>query len=257
MTDVCDALYWARHTLPHLPSRRRGLQIDGERVVVVGWSSGGQLAMSLAWTAPQRGLRPPEAVLAFYCPTNYEDEWWIHPIQPVGVGDTGEKYDVLEAVQDKPITNYNAVGAWEPLSDPRIVADARCRIIFHMNWKAQTLPILMGGLPSKSRAAEYPDTKDWNTLPLPGLDKIVAASALSQIRRGNYQTPTFLIHGTADDLIPWQQSLETYEAMVERNIAARLVLVPGGPHICDLSSDPNSEGWKAALQGYEFLSSYV
>ena len=74
MVDVCDALAWARYELPHLKLQRSGLQIDGERVVVVGWSSGGQLAMSLAWTAPQRGLRPPEAILAFYCPTNYEDE---------------------------------------------------------------------------------------------------------------------------------------------------------------------------------------
>lgn len=38
----------------------------------VGWSTGGQLAMSLAWTSALRGVRPPEAILAFYCPTGYE-----------------------------------------------------------------------------------------------------------------------------------------------------------------------------------------
>lgn len=73
MVDVCDALKWARTELPNI-KLQGDVSIDGERVVVVGWSSGGQLAMSLAWTAPQRGLRPPEAILAFYCPTNYEDE---------------------------------------------------------------------------------------------------------------------------------------------------------------------------------------
>jgi acetyl esterase/lipase len=73
MVDVCDALEWARTKLPHI-KLQSDVQIDGERVVVVGWSSGGQLAMSLAWTAPQKVLRPPEAILAFYCPTNYEDE---------------------------------------------------------------------------------------------------------------------------------------------------------------------------------------
>ncbi|KAI0838314.1 BcPKS19, polyketide synthase [Hypoxylon sp. FL0890] len=257
MVDVCDALDWARHTLPHLKSKPAGLQIDGERVVVVGWSSGGQLAMSLAWTAPQKGLRPPEAILAFYCPTNYEDEWWRHPIQPIGAEDKGEEYEVLEAVQDEPITNYGLVGAWEPLSDPRILTDPRCRIVLHINWKAQTLPVILGGLPSRSKSAQHPDIKDWNALPQPSLDKIVAASPLAQVREGNYRTPTFLIHGTADDLIPWQQSQGTYEAMVDRNIPAELVLVEGAPHICDLSSDPNSEGWKAAVRGYEFLSSYV
>jgi acetyl esterase/lipase len=74
MVDVCDALVWARYTLPYIKLQRSDIQIDGERVVVVGWSSGGQLAMSLAWTAPQKGLRPPEAILAFYCPTDYEDD---------------------------------------------------------------------------------------------------------------------------------------------------------------------------------------
>ncbi|KAI1755466.1 BcPKS19, polyketide synthase [Xylaria castorea] len=257
MVDVCDALHWVRHTLPHIDSGRPGLQIDGERVVVVGWSSGGQLAMSLAWTAPQRGLRPPEAILAFYCPTNYEDEWWRHPIQPIGAENKGQEYDVLEAIQDEPITNYGVVGAWEPLSDPRILTDPRCRIVLHINWKAQTLPVIIGGLPSRRKVDKNSESKDWNNLPQPGLDKITAVSPLAQIRRGSYRTPTFLVHGTADDLIPWQQSRDTYDAMVHNNITAQLALVEGAPHICDLSSDPDSEGWKAAIRGYEFLSSYA
>ncbi|KAI0191545.1 BcPKS19, polyketide synthase [Xylaria flabelliformis] len=257
MVDVCDALHWARHTLPHIDSGRPGLRIDGERVVVVGWSSGGQLAMSLAWTAPQRGLRPPEAILAFYCPTNYEDDWWRHPIQPIGAENKGQEYDVLEAIQDEPITNYGVVGAWEPLSDPRILTDPRCRIVLHINWRAQTLPVIIGGLPSRTKADMGSESKDWNNLPQPGLDKIIAVSPLAQIRRGNYRTPTFLVHGTADDLIPWQQSRDTYDAMVQSNITAQLALIEGAPHICDLSSDPDSEGWKAAIRGYEFLGSYV
>jgi len=72
MMDVCDALQWARHELPSLNLGCPGLQIDGERVVVVGWSTGGHLAMTLAWTAEENNLRPPEATLAFYCPTDYE-----------------------------------------------------------------------------------------------------------------------------------------------------------------------------------------
>lgn len=74
MVDVCDALEWARHRLPSINLGNSSLSLDGNRVVVVGWSSGGQLAMSLAWTAPQRGLEAPEGILAFYCPTDYEDE---------------------------------------------------------------------------------------------------------------------------------------------------------------------------------------
>lgn len=278
MVDVCDALDWVRNTLPSLNLGCPGLKIDGERVIAVGWSSGGQLAMSLAWTAPQKGLRPPEAILAFYAPTDYEDDCksspscsaqrsknvgtdasilgWRYPIQPIGAEDTGAEYDVLEAIQDTPITNYGVVGAWEPLSDPRIRSDPRCRIVLHINWKAQTLPVIIGGLCSKKKATKL-DVRDWKALPQPGPEEIIQVSPLAQIVRGKYQTPTFLIHGTSDDLIPWQQSQRTYSALVQHGVKAHLALVEGAPHICDLSSNPESAGWKAALQGYDFVCSYV
>ena len=148
------------------------------------------------------------------------------------------------------------MGAWEPLSDPRIRTDPRCRIVLHINWKAQTLPVIIRGLPSKREAASF-NVRDWNALPQPELNEIISVSPLAQIVRGNYRTPTFLIHGTKDDLIPWQQSKGTYSTLIARGVEAGLALVEGAPHICDLSSDPQSEGWKAALKGYEFLKSYV
>lgn len=45
--------------------RGRGSESRAKKIVVVGWSSGGQLVMSLAWTTTQRGLSPPEAMLIF------------------------------------------------------------------------------------------------------------------------------------------------------------------------------------------------
>lgn len=75
MIDVCDALRWCRETLPTMQGLNspEGLQMDGERVAVVGWSTGGHLAMTLGYTPRlQKGLRTPEAILALYCPSNYE-----------------------------------------------------------------------------------------------------------------------------------------------------------------------------------------
>lgn len=73
MEDVCHALRWARETLPRLHLDCPGLEVDGSKVVVVGWSSGGHLAMTLGWTAPARHIQPPGAVLSFYAPIDYED----------------------------------------------------------------------------------------------------------------------------------------------------------------------------------------
>ncbi|KAF6833860.1 Iterative polyketide synthase CazM 3 [Colletotrichum plurivorum] len=258
MVDICDALEWARTELPAIDLINPNIRPDPNNVVVVGWSSGGQLALSTGWTAPERGLKPPNAILAFYCPTDYEDEWWRHPIQPIGAEDCGEVYDVLEAVQDEPITNYGAIGAWEPLSDPRIRSDPRARIVLHINWKAQTLPVVIGGLPSKAQAAsDCLCVQDWNSLPQPSVKEIQRCSPLAQVRAGNYTTPTFLVHGTADDLIPWQQSARTMEEMKARNIEAQLVVVPNGPHVCDASHDEKSPGWQAVLEAYRWLGGQI
>lgn len=74
MNDAVDALIWARQALPRLHLDRTDIRMDGDRVVAVGWSSGGHLAMTLASSSKPKNISPPEAILAFYCPSNLEDE---------------------------------------------------------------------------------------------------------------------------------------------------------------------------------------
>lgn len=66
--------------------------------------------------------------------------------------------------------------------------------------------------------------------------------------------PTYLIHGTEDDLIPWQQMRDTYQALVNQGVEAGLGILDGGIHLFDLNRN-NREGreWKMVLDGYEFL----
>lgn len=71
MTDVFDAYQWIRATLP-LITAERGYDVDVDNVVVIGWSTGGQLAMSVGWSAKMSGVRPPAAVLSFYAPVDFE-----------------------------------------------------------------------------------------------------------------------------------------------------------------------------------------
>lgn len=71
MADVCDAYSWAQTTLQGLMDRR-GIKIDSTKIVIVGWSTGGHLAMTTAWTTKEIGLKPPCAILAFYSPTDFE-----------------------------------------------------------------------------------------------------------------------------------------------------------------------------------------
>ncbi|EAS32138.2 polyketide synthase [Coccidioides immitis RS] len=259
MQDVCDALYWARNILPNLTlPGRPDICADGDRVVAVGWSSGGQLAMSLGWMASSLGIRPPEAVFAFYCPTDYEDPFWSRPNRPfnqepvpLSSSPRSEGYEHLyEGLCDKPIVGYSpgaskrALGGWMSLDD------ARSRIILHMNWEGQSLPILINGLSRKRIPTK---------LPSPSIEQIRNISPLAHIRAGRYRTPTFFIHGTRDDLVPWQQSQRTYEALIENGVPAQLVILEDALHLFDMYRDfkRNARAIKAVNDGFEFLRAYV
>lgn len=82
MTDACDALAWVRSKLPYVERARQDVQLDADRVTAIGFSSGGHLTMTPAYTAPERGLKPPDSVLAFYCPSNFEAECVFIPLYP-------------------------------------------------------------------------------------------------------------------------------------------------------------------------------
>ena len=254
MTDVCDALKWARDELAQLDLGIPGLQVNGDKVVVIGWSTGGTLSLTLGFTALKRGIKPPEATLAFYCPTDYEADCWTQPNYPENSQNSVPKdYDLLEGVQDTPITGYNvdpkkcAAGGWMSLSDPR------SRIVLHMNWTGQALPVLINGLPSKNTISPDTNPKQWLNLPQPPNQKDVAISPYAQIVRGNYKTPTYLIHGTKDDLIPWQQMQRTYDALVGAGVPAGLEIVDDAVHLFDLYRDRDGRYWQTVLKGYEFL----
>lgn len=73
ITDVRDALSWAQQELPTI-TRNQGYVIDPDNIVVIGWSTGGYLAMSTAWSSIEAGQTPPRAILSFYSPTDITAE---------------------------------------------------------------------------------------------------------------------------------------------------------------------------------------
>lgn len=73
MEDTRDALTWVRNNLPVIASKH-DISTDPGRIAVIGWSTGGHLAMSTAWTTTDAGLEPPKVVLNFYGPSTFESE---------------------------------------------------------------------------------------------------------------------------------------------------------------------------------------
>jgi len=60
------------------------------------------------------------------------------------------------------------------------------------------------------------------------------ASPVTQVRTG--APPTLLIHGDADALIPYQQSVDMEAALRGAGVATKLVTVPGGVHGADFGA---------------------
>jgi acetyl esterase/lipase len=213
--------------------------------------------MTTAFTSIQRGLMPPKAILAFYCPTNYEDAFWSKPNYPENSRNIAQgPYNILEGVQDRPITSYNVSASTRSVGGWMAPADPRSRIVLHMNWKEQFMPVLLRGLPTKHKASEEEITKLLSQ-PQPCVGDVQSVSPYAQIVNGTYKTPTFMVHGTDDDLIPWQQSTQTVKALRAKGVPADIEVVDGKVHLFDIYPDKDGKGWAAISKAYDFIAKEV
>ena len=136
--------------------------------------------------------------------------------------------------------------------------DDRAKIILHMCWNSQTVPILVHGLPHK-KSVSATDKTDWKYPPPASAQQVQAISPLWQIRAGNYKTPTFIVHGNADDWLPLSMSERTIEELKGRGIPAKLAVAEQCRHAFDLFpvGDPLGVGWTAVEQGYDFICDHL
>ncbi|RYP57380.1 hypothetical protein DL769_009517 [Monosporascus sp. CRB-8-3] len=251
ITDVCDAYQWAREVLPGIASRA-GVRVDPERVVAIGWSTGGQLAMSLGWTAEAAGMPPPNAVLSFYGPVDFES----------GELDSAEFIAslpkpemslerIVDALPSKPITNSNFTGEASDLGWVR-PGDPRSELLITMSQQGIALPVLFNGLQSSSSAAPSPsssssasprDNKRTLTLTPPPPERVASASPLARLRAGQYAVPTFIIHGTEDEVAPFAAAERFVVEMRRRGVEQGFLPLRGVRHLFDLGLKEGSRAF--------------
>ncbi|KAI0016488.1 hypothetical protein F4780DRAFT_772859 [Xylariomycetidae sp. FL0641] len=255
VTDCCDALRWVRQTLPSLTLSGPRVEVDSSRVIALGWSSGGQLAMTLGYTPLTKGFQPPDVILPFYSPSNLEDDFWKKPLYVKAAEEEPQEiWGELDCVRSKPIVEYTPLSNKKGISLSLTLQDDRARLILHMNWAAQSLPVLIGGLPHKSQFPSTTNTTDWKSLPMPPLDKIRECSPYHHIVAGGYRTPTFMVHGNADDWLPHTMTERTVAALRERGVRCGLRIAEQCGHAFDLwpVEDKLGVGWAAIEAAYDF-----
>ncbi|KAF7923671.1 hypothetical protein EAE99_006930 [Botrytis elliptica] len=247
MADVYDAYQWSKNVLPQIAAGH-GLLVDKGNVVVIGWSTGGHLAMSIAWTAKLAKAVPPTAVLCFYSPVDFESkELGMNRPSKLPARKMSME-SIISALPQKPITNYDsAIGDDTNLGWVR-PGDPRSELLLSMFKEGTGLSLLLNGLPR-------PGAK---SLDQPTQAQIIAISPLAQLRKGNYDVPTFIIHGTRDQIAPFADSEKFVVELKKRIITCGFLPLEGVDHIYDLQLKPGTREWETKVEpGYQFLFDVV
>jgi hypothetical protein len=153
---------------------------------------------------------------------------------------------------------------YTPMSNKRATAlsltlkDDRARLILHMNWKAQSVPVLIRSLPHMN-SVSADDKTDWKALPKPPIERVRECSPYWHILQGDYRTPTFMVHGNIDDWIPYQMTQKTIAALQERGVSSGIIIADQCGHAFDLfpKEDRLGVGWSAIEAAYDFACSQL
>ncbi|KAK5991527.1 Non-reducing polyketide synthase ascC [Cladobotryum mycophilum] len=241
MTDVRDACAWVQKDLAQIMASR-GITIDPSKYVVIGWSTGGTLAMTTSWTVPQAGLTPPLAVLSFYCPVEY------NPEEPITMGkEYPPRSMALSKIRDALPSELSTFHAFNTFDTTRLgwvqEGDPRSELVLALVKEDNGMSLLFNGIPTKGDELPRADPK-----------LAAAFSPLVQVKKGNYNVPTFLITGDEDEIVPFSKCEEFGNALKESGIKSGFLPVRGAKHIFDLRTTPGSEAWDKSIgPGYEFI----
>ncbi|KAK4184787.1 Non-reducing polyketide synthase ascC [Podospora australis] len=240
MADVRDACSWIQKVLPKIVGGR--VELDASKYVVIGWSTGGTLAMTTAWTLQsQPEIRLPAGILSFYCPVVYD------PSAPIKMGDghasrTMPLSEIKRLLGNAP-TTYSAPNSldttklgWVDKGDPR------SELVLALVKEPHGMALLFNDDPLAGDELRYPDEP-----------RAREFSPLNHLRRGDYHVPTYLIFGDQDEIAPFPPG-EEFGRLLKDTGKGDFLAVEGAVHIFDLGHRPGSEMWERGVgPGYRFL----
>ncbi|KAI1501592.1 ketoacyl-synt-domain-containing protein [Biscogniauxia marginata] len=250
MADVSDAFIWARHTLPSLVASR-GIVLDVEQIVVIGWSTGGHLAMSTAWTVEAAGELPPKAILSFYAPVDFLSRD-VFPRGKTPLNSPRMSRDQLLRMDlsKTQLPNYDVyVGGNAELSWVKS-GDARSELLLSLFRESKTfgLSLLLNGKPGLHQSVEQLVSD------IPTLERQSSICPTARVRAGDYKVPTFIIHGESDNIAIFESASDLHEEMKRQGIRTGFLAVKNGQHIHDLRLKPGMAAWdEQVAPGYQFL----
>lgn len=211
--DVRDALAWVRTRGQNL------LNIDPDRMAVVGGSAGGYLTLMAGFITE----RPPRVLVSFYGYGDIVGDWYSKP-DPFYC-----RSPVISEAKARSCVGREVVSEGNP--DPRRTFYLYCR-------QNGLWPTEVGGhdpvterawfdgyCPIKNVSAKYP--------------------------------PTLLLHGDKDTDVPHEQSVMMAERLAQVGVEHELVTIPGGGHAFDYAGIQDERVAHAFDRTLAFLRKHV
>ncbi|PVH79621.1 alpha/beta-hydrolase [Cadophora sp. DSE1049] len=227
VADVRDVLQWAQDggLAKALQEASSYVRPDPERVMAMGTSSGGHLALSLAWAVP----KPPLAILDFYGAKDFTDVFWTQPIEsirsklppPPPDSAFAYLYAEKEAINGG-VSLEGQAGAQDAPPKP----DLRQLFTVQAIGNGTLLEII------------------WPDDPKP-VDPVLNVHAA--------WPPTAFVHGTADLMIPLYLSRNLEKKLIDAGIETEFHEVVGEPHTFAGKMVKGSPTWDAQRKGFDFL----
>ncbi|KAL4961247.1 Alpha/Beta hydrolase protein [Aspergillus stella-maris] len=213
----------------------RRYRVDRERVMVMGTSSGGFLALAMGYDTPH----PPKAILNFYGAVHFTHPSWTQPLPHVqaNLPPSGFNPEFLQKVYDEyPVPTTSGISL-EGQTNPRKPDFSKPRDAFAMSQIAQGTVL----------DAIYPASAS-------GGD-ISTIDPVSRIEKGF--PPTFIIHGDSDRMVSVEVSRELFRVLREKGVQSELLEIEGEDHTFALGMKIGSRAWNESLGGFEWLEEII
>ena len=246
MADVRDSVQWVQDSLSSA-LEQYGVRIDVKRIGVIGWSTGAHLALTSAWTTRAAGIPIPSAILSFYGPTDFEsDDLDVDrnfPERTISID------EIRSSLQSKPLTNYESKGDAKYLDGVGFVrpSDPRSALVLSMFKEGFGLSLILDGIPA-------PNEKDGTVFKRPNAERIASISPLAQVRRGNCNTPTCVVHSNVDEVVSIASADRFVSALASAGVKHKFLRLSGYGHLHDLLLKPESKKWVESVEpAYDFF----
>jgi acetyl esterase/lipase len=220
--DAKDVYRWCQEELPGLLKEAKGVEVDASRIVAMGHSAGGQLALTTGLCP-----NPPRAIVDFYGCKYFADPWWT------------QKLPMFAQIPDQPADHTSKV--------------------YEGRQAITSLPLFVNGKPvlSNPRCAWYIEQLKNGT----SISSIVSdsdyecADATSQFSKGF--PPTYFLHGVPDVFVDYKLTVRAHEEL--KKLGSETVLIVGEDigHVFDLQEVSDLLFQQYVVPALEFLERHV